>query len=64
MENREIREAAKGAGVPLWRIAYAMGMTDFTLSRKLRKPFSQAEKERALQIIASLRDSDGDGNET
>jgi len=64
MENIEIREAAKGAGLPLWRIAYAMGITDFTLSRKLRKPFSQAEKERVLQIIASLRDKAGDSNET
>jgi hypothetical protein len=33
MENIEIREAAKVAAVPLWRIAYAMGITDFTLSR-------------------------------
>jgi hypothetical protein len=60
MENIEIRKAAKGAGVPLWRIAYAMGITDFTMSRKLHKPFSQAEKERVIQIIDSLRDKAGD----
>jgi lambda repressor-like predicted transcriptional regulator len=63
MENMTIREAAKEAGLPLWRIAYAMGITDSTMSRKLRKPFPQAEKERVLQIIASLRDKAGDGFE-
>jgi dihydrodipicolinate synthase/N-acetylneuraminate lyase len=64
MENIEIREAAKKAGLPMWRIAYAMGITDFTMSRKLRKPLPPAEKERVLQLIDALRAKAGDEHET
>lgn len=51
MHNREIREAAKQKGVKLWQIADALGITDASFSRKLRREFTDDERERILAII-------------
>ena len=60
MKNKEIKEAAKRAGVKLWQIADALGMTDGNFSRKLRHELSDGQKEKVYAIIAKL--SNG-GNE-
>lgn len=54
MQNQDIRRAAAGAGVKLWRIAEAMGMADSSLSRKLRHELSPEEKERVYAVIRRL----------
>lgn len=54
MQNLEIREAVKNGGVYLWQLADRLGVSDATLSRKLRKELSAKEKNRCLQIIEQL----------
>jgi hypothetical protein len=54
MLNKEIREAAKKAGVHLWQVAEAYGMNDGNFSRKLRKELPQEEREKVLKIINYL----------
>ena len=55
MHNQEIRQAAKEANVPLWRIAdVAYGITDSYFSRKLRHELPAEEKTRILEIIKEL----------
>lgn len=54
MKNTDVREAAKKAGVKLWQIADAIGITDGNFSRKLRKEFSAEEKQKILAIIDDL----------
>lgn len=54
MKNQDIRKAAAGAGVKLWRIAEALGIADCSLSRKLRKELPTDEKEKIFSIIAQL----------
>ena len=54
MYNREIREAAKKAGVHLWQVAEACGINDGNFSRKLRKELPQEEKQTILEIIERL----------
>ena len=54
MSNQDIRCAAAGAGVKLWKIADALGITDSSFSRKLRKELSQEEKEKIFSIIEKL----------
>lgn len=54
MKNIDIRRAAAGSGVRLWQIADALGMTDGNFSRKLRKEFSQEEKQMILEIIERI----------
>lgn len=54
MCNKEIREAARAAGVHLWQVAEAYGVTDGNFSRKLRREFSAAEKEKILGMIERI----------
>lgn len=54
MANQDIRRAAAGAGVKLWRIAEALGIADCNFSRKLRQELSTDEKERIFSIIERL----------
>ncbi len=52
--NKEIREAAKSAGICLWQVAEKIGVNDGNFSRKLRKELPQQEKEHILTIIDTL----------
>lgn len=54
MQNKEIRSAAKNAGVRLWEVAAAYGINDGNFSRKLRQELPQEEKEKILAIIDRL----------
>ena len=54
IENLEIREKAKTAGVRLWQIADKLGINDGNFSRKLRKEISQQDRARILLIIDEL----------
>lgn len=54
MTNQDVRQAATGAGVKLWRIADALGIADCNFSRKLRKELPQEEKDRIFKIIERL----------
>lgn len=54
MYNKEIRSAAKNAGVCLWEVAAAYGVNDGNFSRKLRQELPQEEKEKILAIIDRL----------
>ena len=54
MANQDIRLKAAGSGVKLWQIADAMGITDCSLSRKLRKELPQDEKTRIFEVIERL----------
>lgn len=54
MKNKRIREAAKKAGVKLWQIAEALGMTDGNFSRKLRRELPEEEQTLIVAIIHNL----------
>lgn len=54
MYNKEIRNAAKNAGVHLWQVAAAYGINDGNFSRKLRQELPKEEKEKILTIIDRL----------
>lgn len=54
MNNLEIRLAVKDNGLHLWQLADHLGMTDSTLSRKLRKELSPAEQQRYLSAVRQL----------
>ena len=54
MENMDVRLKAKGTGVPLWRIAKEMGVSEPTMTRKLRSPLNEVEKEQIFEIIRKV----------
>lgn len=54
MNNLDIRQEWKKAGLSMWQIAEKYGYTDCTFSKKLRKEFSQEEKNKVRSIILQL----------
>ena len=54
MENMNLRRTAKAAKVPLWRIAEVLGISEPTMTRKLRRELDEDERARILGIISAL----------
>lgn len=54
MFNKEIRDAARIAGVYLWQVAEAYGCNDGNFSRKLRKELPAEEKTKILGMIERI----------
>lgn len=52
--NVDVRRTAAGNGIRLWQIADALGISDCSLSRKLRKELSAEEKAAVFAIIRNL----------
>ncbi len=56
MNNLDIKLEAAGAGIKLWQIAYKLGITDSSFSRKLRKELSLEDKQKIRKIISDLKE--------
>ena len=54
MKNLDLRKSAKAAGIPLWRIADAIGVSEPTMTRKLRHELPENEKKQLLDLIKQL----------
>lgn len=54
-KNPEIRRALKEAGVKHWQAAYAMGISEATMVRRLRRELPEEEKARILAVIKQLK---------
>lgn len=52
--NQTIRKAAKAARVPLWMLAEKLGVSEPTMTRKLRRELDSKEQEKVLAIIAEI----------
>lgn len=54
MSNKNIREYAKEKGVYLWQIANAMGISEPTMTRRMRSELSEQEQANIMSIIQKL----------
>lgn len=52
--NKEIRAAAKEAGICLWEVAEKLNIQDSAFSRKLRRELPTEDREKVLSIIREL----------
>lgn len=52
--NEDIRKQARASNVPLWAVAEQMGISEPTMTRKLRVEMSAGEKAGILCIISEL----------
>ena len=59
VKNKDLRNAAKEAGVSLWEIAEAMKIHENTLTRRLRHELPEAEKKQILDIIDLIAQEGG-----
>ena len=53
-ENQGVRNAARSAGVPLWKVAAAISISEPTLIRWLRFPLPEDKERRIMAAIAGL----------
>ncbi len=56
-ENRDVRDYAASRGVRMWEIAEKFGVAEATFSRKMRKKFSEKEKNKAFKYIDEIHKS-------
>lgn len=54
MNNLELRTKARRNGVRLWEIADKLGVSEPTITRKLRRELPANEKQRILAIIDEI----------
>lgn len=52
--NKEIRREIGARGLKQWQVADALGISEATLSKKLRKELPNDEKEKILAVIEEL----------
>ena len=55
IKNRKIRLMAKGNGVALWEIARELGISEPTLTRRLRYQLSKEREEELIAVIQKLQ---------
>lgn len=53
-ENQTVRRAARSAGVPLWKCALHLGISEPTLIRWLRVPLPEEKERRIMAAISEL----------
>lgn len=49
--NREVRKALQNKGMKQWELADLLGVSEFTLTRWLRKELTEDKKELLLKAI-------------
>lgn len=54
LENTAIRTRAKAKGVRLWELAETMGISEPTITRRLRRELPAAEKVQIMALIDEI----------
>ena len=54
MTNFDVRAHAIEKGVLLWKVAEALGISDSSFSRKLRRELPEEDRDRILAIIDQI----------
>lgn len=54
MKNVDLRKYARSKKVSLWQIAQAIGISEPTMTRKLRRELSSEEKDVMYRIIDKI----------
>lgn len=54
MKNAQIRSYAMSKRVRLWEVAERLGISESTMTRKLREELSAEEQERIISLIDEI----------
>lgn len=54
MRNLRVRKKSQENSIPLWRIAQALGVSEATMTRRLRIELPEEEQARLCSIIDEL----------
>jgi DNA-binding Lrp family transcriptional regulator len=55
MKNQQIKLLARGNGIALWEIAKTLGISEATLTRRLRVTLSREQDEEIVKAIEQLK---------
>ena len=55
--NAAIRDAMQKYGVPQWKCAEIMGISEFTFTRRLRHELPESEQRRIVSLIENHKES-------
>lgn len=58
--NKALKETARVANIPLWKIAAELSVCENTISRWLRNPLSEEKERRIIGAIEKLKMQMGD----
>lgn len=53
-QNEQVRKAARVAGIPLWKVADAIGVSEPTFMRWMRYPLPAEKESRIMEAISTL----------
>lgn len=56
MNNKDIRNLLKEKGIFNWQLADKLGISEATLTRKLRRELPTEEKEKLIKVIKKMED--------
>lgn len=54
MQNERVRMAAKEAGIPLWKIAVRLNISEPTMTRWLRSPLTPERERKIMEAIKTI----------
>lgn len=54
MCNKDLRTYAKEKGICLWQVAQALGISEPTMTRRMRLELSQQDKQAMRDIVDAL----------
>ena len=54
LKNQHIRREARANNVPLWKIAKRLGISEPTMTRRLREELPEEEQQKLLTVIRTL----------
>jgi len=56
--NKDIRKMARRAGIPMWKIAVEMGVSENSLFRWLRRELPVERRAKIIEIIKKYEQED------
>ena len=59
LKNAEVRRAARARGIPLWKIAEKLGISEASMTRWLRVELSEERRSAIFRAIAALSREEG-----
>lgn len=58
MTGAEVKALIKASGLKCWQVAAELGLNDGNFSRRLRKPFNDAEIDRISTAIKKVKSAE------
>lgn len=62
MANEKIRLALTANSVRHWQLADALGISEYTLCRKLRKELASEKQEEIIKLIETIKEAHSNEN--